>query len=112
MMSQQKLILHRSSFILSSGGILSVALSRSLRTVGVTHHRVLRSPDFPPLEPVSRPKRRPSSPLASFVIIHRIWLTWYDVAQRRVVRAAFSNFKAASTRCSPEPAAQRALTTS
>ena len=30
------------------GGLLSVALSLSLRTVGVTHHRVLRSPDFPP----------------------------------------------------------------
>jgi len=29
------------------GGILSVALSRSLRTVGVTHHRVLWGPDFP-----------------------------------------------------------------
>jgi hypothetical protein len=29
------------------GGILSVALSRFLRTVGVTHHRVLWSPDFP-----------------------------------------------------------------
>ncbi len=31
------------------GGLFSVALSRSLRTVGVTHHRVLWSPDFPPL---------------------------------------------------------------
>ena len=30
------------------GGLLSVALSRSSRTVGVTHHRILRSPDFPP----------------------------------------------------------------
>ena len=30
------------------GGLFSVALSLSLRTVGVTHHRVLRSPDFPP----------------------------------------------------------------
>ena len=30
------------------GGIVSVALSRSLRTVGVTHHRALWSPDFPP----------------------------------------------------------------
>ncbi len=29
------------------GGLLSVALSLPLRTVGVTHHRVLRSPDFP-----------------------------------------------------------------
>jgi hypothetical protein len=29
------------------GGLLSVALSRALRPVGVTHHRVLRSPDFP-----------------------------------------------------------------
>jgi len=31
-----------------TGGILSVALSLSSRTVGVTHHCVLRSPDFPP----------------------------------------------------------------
>jgi len=30
------------------GGLFSVALSLSSRTVGVTHHRVLRSPDFPP----------------------------------------------------------------
>lgn len=29
------------------GGIFSVALSRSSRTVGVTHHCVLWSPDFP-----------------------------------------------------------------
>jgi len=29
------------------GGLFSVALSLSSRTVGVTHHRVLRSPDFP-----------------------------------------------------------------
>lgn len=31
-----------------SGGLFSVALSLSLRTVGVTHHPALRSPDFPP----------------------------------------------------------------
>ncbi len=30
------------------GGLFSVALSRPLRVVGVTHHRVLWSPDFPP----------------------------------------------------------------
>ena len=30
------------------GGLLSVALARSSRTVGVTHHRILWSPDFPP----------------------------------------------------------------
>jgi len=30
------------------GGLFSVALSRSSRTVGVAHHRVLWSPDFPP----------------------------------------------------------------
>jgi hypothetical protein len=49
-----RLILHPSSFIPSDGGMLSVALSRSFfsrwglnRTVGVTHHRVLWSPDFP-----------------------------------------------------------------
>ncbi len=30
------------------GGLLSVALSLALRPVGVTHHCVLRSPDFPP----------------------------------------------------------------
>ena len=31
-----------------AGGLLSVALSLTLRPVGVTHHRALRSPDFPP----------------------------------------------------------------
>jgi len=31
-----------------TGGLLSVALSRTLRPVGVTHHPVLWSPDFPP----------------------------------------------------------------
>jgi hypothetical protein len=30
------------------GGLLSVALSLALRLVGVTHHPVLRRPDFPP----------------------------------------------------------------
>lgn len=30
------------------GGIFSVALSRSSRMVGITHHRALWSPDFPP----------------------------------------------------------------
>ncbi len=32
----------------TSGGLFSVALSLLLRTVGVTHHLALRSPDFPP----------------------------------------------------------------
>ena len=31
-----------------AGGLLSVALSLTSRPVGVTHHRALRSPDFPP----------------------------------------------------------------
>ena len=30
-----------------AGGLISVALSLTLRLVGVTHHRILRSPDFP-----------------------------------------------------------------
>jgi len=33
-----------------AGGLLSVALSLTLRPVGVTHHRALRSPDFPPAD--------------------------------------------------------------
>jgi len=41
------------------GGLLSVALSRSSQTVGVTHHRALRSPDFP--------LRAPSGSLAATV---------------------------------------------
>jgi len=55
-----------------TGGLLSVALSLTLRPVGVTHHRVLRSPDFPPADsapgPSARQKaadRRSSSPLQS-----------------------------------------------
>ncbi len=30
-----------------AGGLFSAALSLTLRLVGVTHHRILRSPDFP-----------------------------------------------------------------
>ena len=41
------------------GGLLSVALSRALRPVGVTHHHVLRSPDFPPANAAVRPMWRP-----------------------------------------------------
>ena len=41
------------------GGLLSVALSRTSRPVGVTHHHVLRSPDFPPARAASRPIWRP-----------------------------------------------------
>jgi len=32
----------------SFGGLFSAALSRASRLVGVTHHRILQSPDFPP----------------------------------------------------------------
>ena len=39
-----------------SGGLFSVALSLSSRTVGVTHHLALGSPDFPPM---ARGHRRP-----------------------------------------------------
>ena len=55
-----------------AGGLFSVALSLTLRPVGVTHHRALRSPDFPPVRafppgsslecPVDSPDRRPSVP--------------------------------------------------
>ncbi len=43
----------------SAGGLLSVALSLTLRPVGVTHHRAPWSPDFPPAraKPL-RPKPR------------------------------------------------------
>ena len=48
------------------GGLLSVALSLASRPVGVTHHRVLRSPDFPlagvPVGPMWQPwKPRPAA---------------------------------------------------
>ena len=45
------------------GGIVSVALSRSLRTVGVTHHRALWSPDFPlpGCDTGQRPSGRPAN---------------------------------------------------
>ena len=41
------------------GGLLSVALSLALRPVGVTHHRVLWSPDFPPARGFPRAGGRP-----------------------------------------------------
>jgi len=45
------------------GGMLSVALSRTLRSVGVTHHGALRSPDFPPAAAASNPggSRQPAT---------------------------------------------------
>jgi len=43
------------------GGFLSVALSRSLRMVGVTHRRVLWSPDFP-LHGIGEPTPRNGRP--------------------------------------------------
>src|SRR4051812_41241333 len=57
----------------SRGGLLSVALSRALRPVGVADHPVLWSPDFPLLPPdprrdnmasaaTVRPTPRPSEP--------------------------------------------------
>ena len=45
------------------GGLFSVALSLSSRTVGVTHHRVLWSPDFPPRWSSEEPAQRSLSPL-------------------------------------------------
>src|SRR5262249_54969003 len=63
----------------SPGGILSVALSLILRPVGITHHRVLWSPDFPLPGPRTAPPegarplagQRPSGRLAhSDFIIH------------------------------------------
>ena len=50
-----ELLPHRFTLTLPSrcppGGLLSVALSLASRPVGVTHHCVLRSPDFPPAGP-------------------------------------------------------------
>ena len=54
-----------------AGGLFSVALSLTLRPVGVTHHRALRSPDFPPATASNRRKpadnrgRRSPGPLQS-----------------------------------------------
>jgi len=44
---------------LPAGGLFSVALSLTSRPVGVTHHRALRSPDFPPVGTF------PAAPLSS-----------------------------------------------
>ena len=49
-----------------TGGLLSVALSLTSRPVGVTHHRALRSPDFPPadmMQGICRPTIVRSTPV-------------------------------------------------
>ncbi len=51
----------------SLGGIFSVALSLVLRPVGVTHHLVLRCPDFPPILPLAEPAIVQSS-LGTFLV--------------------------------------------
>ena len=49
----------------AGGGLLSVALSRGLPRVGVTHRPALRSPDVPrhPITRMTRPSCRPARPL-------------------------------------------------
>ena len=47
------------------GGLLSVALSLTSRSVGVTHHPALRSPDFPPAAGLATRRRRSPGPLQS-----------------------------------------------
>ncbi len=47
----------------SAGGIFSVALSRFSRTVGVTHHRAPRSPDFPLRGAITHTPQRSPGPL-------------------------------------------------
>ena len=65
-----------------AGGLFSVALSLASRPVGVTHHRTLRSPDFPPARAApppggsERPRAgdhpvRSSSSKASYACIER-----------------------------------------
>jgi len=55
------------------GGLLSVALSRALRPVGVTDHPVLWSPDFPlliagtPQRASHTSEQRPSGPLRDYL---------------------------------------------
>ena len=58
-----------------AGGLFSVALSLASRPVGVTHHRTLRSPDFPPARAIRRRTatstagRRSPGPLQSSISI-------------------------------------------
>src|SRR5262245_26260683 len=72
------LLFHPSSLIPPGGGMLSVALSLSLgrpsprrtdgfQTVGITHHRVLWSPDFP-LPGSSPGSDRPAGPRIMFIL--------------------------------------------
>ena len=79
-----------------AGGLLSVALSLTLRPVGVTHHRVLWSPDFPPATSAPGPKarqkaadRRSSSPLQSLVFRDDPEKRVYPANPRRLVPPRF-----------------------
>ena len=65
------------------GGLLSVALSRSSRMVGVTHHRVLWSPDFP----LNVAIQRTPAPLPTLEIIPERMGKWRRVSVRRIFRA-------------------------
>ncbi len=52
-------LLHHRFTLTLSGGLFSVALSRGLLRVGVTHHPALWSPDVPRHLSVTRPPGRP-----------------------------------------------------
>ncbi len=54
-----------------AGGLLSVALSLTLRPVGVTHHRAPWSPDFPPALPRNASRGvEPAIVRSASVLIH------------------------------------------
>jgi hypothetical protein len=74
----------------SRGGLLSVALSLSSRTVGVTHHPVLWSPDFP-LRNRSIPKDRVVSqrPLGPLRPEHSLYRLLVPRSLTRLVRFLF-----------------------
>src|SRR6266699_1148194 len=65
--------------------MLSVALSRTLRPVGVTHHPVLWSPDFP-LASACRTRMRPLRPPATARLTPGPSLSYLDARTGPVVR--------------------------
>jgi len=64
-----------------AGGLLSVALSLALRPVGVTHHRALWSPDFPPAGATSPPRQGDAVAPAGD---HPVRFSPYDCFRRRL----------------------------
>ena len=89
------------------GGLFSVALSRALRPVGVTHHLVLWSPDFPRRIAPTRSPGHPGTPMLAARLTAagdqrtRRHLSWSGIEKPATLKGPLAEVGLVTARCCP-----------